>query len=655
ANRLSYVFDLRGPSYVVDTACSSSLIALHNAIEDIRLGRVETAVVGGVSMLLHPIPFIGFSRASMLSENGLCRAFDAGADGYVRSEGAVAMVLRAEDAAKRNGDHIQARMVGSGTNADGRTAGLSLPSMVAQADLLEEVYERFAIDPKRLAFVEAHGTGTRVGDPIEAEAIGRVLATRRDDPLLIGSSKTNFGHLEPASGLVGVLKAQMALANDCIPASLHFEAPNPDIRFEALNLTVAHELTPLERGAEPRAVGINSFGFGGANAHVVIEDGDPVKKPAKPARAAPLVISAASAAALKALAQASADRLEACASAPLFANAAAHTRQRHPHRAVIAPGLAKDMSAALRAVADGQSDPRVKLGEALTAAQAPVFAYSGNGSQWAGMGRTAYQNETDFRLSFDRTDRLFMSVAGWSLVTMLFSEDLEAEIERTEIAQPLLFALQVAMTEALARQGLTPAAVVGHSVGEVAAAWASGALSLGDAVRVIHARSTHQEVTRHLGGMAALLLPAEEAREAVAPFDGLEVAAVNSSRSVTISGPTATLAEFVAAARKKRWAAKRLDLDYPFHCALVDPIRDPLLASLETLNPRETTVPMVSTVTGKAVDGETLGGQYWWDNVRNPVHFSDAVSALLDEHRIFVEIGPRPVLTGYLSDAARTK
>ncbi|MEM8663526.1 MAG: type I polyketide synthase, partial [Pseudomonadota bacterium] len=491
-------------------------------------------------------------------------------------------------------------------------------------------------------------------DPIEAEAIGRILATRRSEPLLIGSSKTNFGHLEPASGLVGVLKAQVSLANDCLPASLHFETPNPDIRFDALNLRVAAEATPLPRGNGPRAAGVNSFGFGGANAHVIVEDGEAAVSAPLTHKNAPLVVSAASEAALKALAASSADALEASGDAARFANAAAHGRQRHLHRAVIAGGSLTETLNALRAVAAGKPHDAAVVGEALSAAEKPVFVYSGNGSQWAGMGRSAYQIETDFRLAFDRTDRAFMSVAGWSLVTMLFSEDLETEIERTEIAQPLLFALQVALTEALRRAGLTPAAVVGHSVGEVAAAWASGALGLADAVRVIHARSTHQEVTRHLGGMAALVLPPDEAVKAIAPFPGLELAAVNSSRSVTISGPVGALNDFAAAARKKRWAVKRLGLDYPFHCALVDPIRAPLLASLETIEPQTPETPMVSTVTGEQVDDAALGPDYWWDNVRQPVRFYDAVGKLLGDHRLFVEIGPRPVLTGYMNDAART-
>ncbi|RAH97668.1 fatty acid synthase [Acuticoccus sediminis] len=657
ANRISYVFDLRGPSYTVDTACSSSLIALHHAIEDIRLGRVETAIVGGVSLLLNHIPFIGFSRASMLSANGLCRAFDAGADGYVRSEGAVALVLRSEEAARREGDPIRARFVGSGINADGRTAGLSLPSPTAQADLLRTVYEKGGIDPAKLAFVEAHGTGTRVGDPIETNAIGTVLGQKHGDPLLIGSSKTNFGHLEPASGLVGVLKSQLALANDLLPASLHFDVPNPDIDFTGLNLSVAAEATELEPAAEPRLAGINSFGFGGANAHVVMADGDRVADAGTLKHDAPLVVSAATRAALAELATATARALDGADAAHVAShvNAAAHRRQRLAHRAVIAPGDSAAMVSALKAVAKGDDHPLAAVGEAATVAEKPVFVYSGNGSQWAGMGRAAYQGETDFRLSFDRTDRLFMSVAGWSLVTMLFSGDLETEIERTEIAQPLLFAIQVALTDALERRGVTPSAVMGHSVGEVAAAWASGALSLSDAVKVIHARSTHQEVTRHLGGMAALLLPADEAEAAIAPYQGLELAAINSSRSVTISGPTEQLATFGKAARARRWAMKRLDLDYPFHCALVEPIRGPLLQSLGAIAPRPTTIPMISTVTGEAVDGSSLDAAYWWENVRQPVIFQTGTMAALEAgHRLFVEIGPRPVLTGYLNDALRT-
>lgn len=656
ANRLSYVLDLRGPSYAVDTACSSSLIALHHAVQDIQSGRVDTAIVGGVSLLLNFVPFLGFSRAQMLSAKGLCRAFDAAADGYVRSEGALALVLKAEKSAREAGDPIRSRIIASGINADGRTPGLSLPSTTAQADLLRAVYERGAIDPNRLAFVEAHGTGTPVGDPIEAEAIGRILGQKRQDVLLMGSSKTNFGHLEPASGLVGVLKAQEALARDVLPASLHLEVPNPHIPFAELNLTVPDRATPLSeaRNGELRLAGVNSFGFGGANAHVVVADGTarPVAPASSATKPAPLMISAATADALAVLADRYRNALEHDQPQTL-ANAAAYRRDRLAHRAVIAPAASADMKAALQAVSAGQAHPLAATGEAIIHAAAPVFVYSGNGSQWAGMGRAAYQGEADFRESFERTDRLFMSAAGWSLVTTMFSSELEAEIERTEVAQPLLFALQVALTEALARQGLKPAAVVGHSVGEVAAAWAAGALSLADAVRVIHARSTHQEMTRHLGGMAALLLPADEAEAAIAGHAGLEIAAVNSPRSVTVSGPSDMLTAFGRHARSKRWAMKRLPLDYPFHCALVEPIKQPLVDALATIVPRKTSIPFVSTVTGTHADGSDLGADYWWRNVRQPVRFADAVNVALQDHTLFLEVGPRAVLTGYVSDIVR--
>ena len=655
ANRLSYAFDLSGPSYVVDTACSSSLIALHNAITDIEAGRIDTAIVGGVSMLLHPVPFIGFSQASMLSANGLCRAFDADADGYVRSEGAVALVIRAESRARANGDPIRARLLASGVNSDGRTAGLSLPSGRAQAALLRRVYGAGELEPTRLAFVEAHGTGTPIGDPIEAEALGTVLAAGRSEPLLIGSAKSNFGHLEPASGLVGVLKAQLALANDCLPASLHCGTPNPAIPFEALNLAVARAPTALPRDAGPRLAGVNSFGFGGANAHVVLEDGEPPAEALQPnTKPAPILISAASKAALRALASASADRLERAGDAALYANALAHGRARLAHRAVLAPADVATTAARLRAVAADEKADGVSVGEAAASAQQVVFLYSGNGSQWAGMGRRAYREEPDFKRAFEQVDSAFISFSGWSLVTMLSMEELESEIERTGIAQPLLFALQVALTDALRQQGLAPAAVIGHSVGEVAAAWASGALTLHDAVGVIHARSTHQEVTRHLGGMAALLLPAEAAQAAIAPFAGLELAAINSERSVTISGPNESLHAFTAAAKANSWTMRRLNLDYPFHCALVDPIRDPLVAALAEVKPQPSRTAMVSTVTGEVIAGEKLGARYWWDNVRLPVRFADAVRSALETSHLFVEIGPRPVLTTYVRDVARS-
>ena len=311
ANRISYIYDLRGPSFTVDTACSSSLVALHEALEAVRAGHIDTAVVCGVNLLLSPFAFMGFSRASMLSPAGLCRAFDADGEGYVRSEGAVSIVIRAADVARADGDKIRGMLVASGINSDGRTVGLSLPSPESQAVLLDEVYRDFEIDPDSLAFIEAHGTGTRVGDPAEAEALGRILGQKRGDLLPIGSVKTNIGHLEPASGLAGLLKAQLALENDILPPSLHFDTPNPDIDFDDLNLQVVTEATPIARSGAPRYAGVNSFGFGGTNAHVVLRDPDPaVADRVTPDERAPLVLSAQSEEALADLAQSYRDRID---------------------------------------------------------------------------------------------------------------------------------------------------------------------------------------------------------------------------------------------------------------------------------------------------------------------------------------------------------
>lgn len=657
SNRISYVFDLKGPSFTVDTACSSSIVALHEALEAMRTGRIDTAIVGGVNMLLSPFAFVGFSRASMLSPTGLCRAFDADGDGYVRSEGAVVFVLRTVEAAQAAGDPIRGVLVGSGINSDGRTNGLSLPSAGQQAALLRHVYDRFEIDPAALAYVEAHGTGTRVGDPAEATALGEVLGARRGERLPIGSVKTNIGHLEAASGMAGLLKAQLVLEKRLVPPSLHFNTPNPDIPFDDLNIEVVTRGRALPDTGAPLYVGINSFGFGGANAHAVLRQPamHEAGRPAVPARVAPLVLSAQSPEALRTLATTYRDRIAAGdgTEAARIANAAAHRRERLDHR-VVALGATPDaIAGALDSFLAGTRATDHVAGKAASRSAPVAFVFSGNGSQWAGMGRAAYQGDAGFRAAFDAVTRLFIRVGGWSLLTTLFSPDLENDIERTEIAQPLLFAVQVATVEALAQRGLKPDMVAGHSVGEVAAAWAAGALPLEAAVFLIHVRSTQQEVTRHLGGMAALLVSATDARAAIAEgnYSYLELAADNSPRSVTLSGTNEQLADFAKEAKKKRWAFRKLKLDYPFHCALIDPIRQPLTDALATLQPRDTQLPFISSVTGGRLEGKALNADYWWQNVRKPVLFRPAIEALAElGAKVFVEIGPKPVLQTYVTD-----
>jgi acyl transferase domain-containing protein/NADPH:quinone reductase-like Zn-dependent oxidoreductase/NAD(P)-dependent dehydrogenase (short-subunit alcohol dehydrogenase family)/acyl carrier protein len=660
SNRISYIYDLRGPSFTVDTACSSSLVALHEAVSALESGQIDTAIVCGVSMLLSPFSFVGFSRASMLSPTGLCQAFDANGDGYVRSEGGVVLVLQSSRVARANGTRVHGRILASGINADGRTVGLSLPSPYAQAALLAEMYGAGGVDPNALAFVEAHGTGTRVGDPAEAEALGTVIGQKRDEVLHIGSVKTNVGHLEPVSGLVGLLKSLLALEHNELPRSLHFNTPNPDIAFEELNLKVASEPVALKTSDKPRLAGINSFGFGGTNAHVVIADGDRDTAPATAEALrldTPLVLSARGKAALGQLARRYHEALEGASDgkAAQIAASAAYTRDLLGDRLVVLGATADERRRVLETFLADETCPNLVQGSSVKGEQKVGFVFSGNGSQWAGMGRDAYQKDTAFQQAFERVDRKFMGLGGWSLLTTLFSEDLENEIERTEIAQPLLFAVQVALVEALAKRGLRPSAVAGHSVGEVAAAWCSGALTLDQAVKVIHARSTRQEVIRDLGTMAALLLSAQDAQAAIneAGFPRIELAAINSPRSVTISGPVESLDAFGKYARKKRWAMKKLNLAYPFHCALVEPIREPLLAALDGVVPRQSDIPFYSTVDPDKRD-VALDPDYWWRNVRQPVLFSSAIEAMAaDGISVFLEIGPRPVLGTYMTDVLR--
>lgn len=655
SNRISYQLDLKGPSFTVDTACSSSIVALNQACEAIAAGVIDTAIVAGVNILGTPFPFGGFSRAFMLSGTGRCRAFDADGDGYVRGEGAVAIVIQSAEAARRANRLVRADIAGWGTNSDGRTVGLSMPSSESQFRLLQEIYQRFDLDPNDLAFVEAHGTGTRVGDPAEANAIGKSLALRRDAPLLIGSVKTNIGHLEPASGMAGLLKALLSLENRVLPASLHFRQPNPDIPFDELNLQVAataHKLDDERR----RLAGINSFGFGGSNAHVVLRRRELDQPSAAAAdRPAPLMISARSPEALRAVAA----RMSSAMSRPdapsvaAFANAAAYRRDHLEHRAIVLPASSEAMLESLADVAAGRSPKTVQFGKANPGRGKIAFAFSGNGSQWVGMGRAAYRNNESFRQALQQVDRIFSGFADWSLIDMLHSEELERLLPTASIAQALLFAVQVGVVEALRELGIEPGIVFGHSAGEVAAAWASGALTLEQAIGVIHSRSTCQETGRGKGGMAAVIVtPAEaEALFAREEYAGLEIAAINTGRSLTITGAHEPLNLFLKQARKKRWAARRLEVDYAYHSYFTDPVEAELMASLRDMSCKPSAIPFVSSVYGEVVRGDRLDANYWWKNIRCTVNFKAAVEAALAfEPGLILEIGPAPVLTGYMSD-----
>ena len=657
ANRLSYNLDLHGPSFTVDTACSSSLVALSQAADAIRSGAIETAIVGGVNLLLSPFSFVGFSRASMLSPTGRCRPFDAAADGYVRAEGAIVLVLRSMAAARKAGNRIHASIIGSGVGQDGRTTGLSLPSAESQRRLLEHVYGTFGIDPSELAFVEAHGTGTRVGDPMEADALGKGLAQRRSQPLPIGSVKSNIGHLEPASGLAGVLKSILALNHGILPATLHQATPSPDIPFDELNLHVVDRNWALPERRGPSLAGVNSFGFGGTNAHVVLRGEDTTVTVAHPrgeASPPPLLLSAHAAEVLPAVARAHLDawptdkRLVGD-----FISAAAHLRDALPHRAIVRGRTQAELKHHLEQHATGEASPAVLTGTSLGHDLPIAFVFAGNGAQWAGMGRAAWHGNARFREALQELDGHFLKRQKTSLVDLLFADDLAPRLRRATYAQPLLLALQVAIVRSLEAVGVTPLATLGHSVGEIAAAWCAGALSIEQAIDVVIARSRHQEAVRGSGAMAALMLGERETRRFLKSINtpGVDVAAINSWRSVTVSGPVDQIDQVLALASEKRIGGRRLDLDYPFHSALVDPVRGPLLRELKGLRSHKPRKQFVSSVAGS---GDDLGPEHWWRNVREPVQFEAGVNRLLEQGlRVFVEIGPKPILASYLRDGLR--
>ncbi len=666
ANRVSYAFDLRGPSLTVDTACSSSMVALHMACEALRRKECSQALVGGVNVLLSPLPFIGFSRAHMLSPAGRCKVFDASADGYVRAEGAGAILIKPLSQARKDKDTVLALIAGTGVNSDGRTTGLALPNKKAQMALLREVYERFDLDLDHLAYVEAHGTGTAAGDPIEASAVGEVLGKplQGKRPLLVGSVKSNIGHLEPASGMAGLLKVLLVLQKGVIPPNLHFSTPNPAIDFKALNLAVPTRATRLPLRGKEALVSVNSFGFGGTNAHAVLQKAPPARRPAgapsgKPLP--PLLLSAASEKSLRARALSLAEHLEGADAARCRDTALtlALCRDHLRCRAVVEAVRPEQLPRQLKKLASDAPPKAVPIAAGVGENCRGAFAFSGNGCQWAGMGRALLAESVPFAAAVEEVDALLRPLreplGAAPIIEMLRSSEKHAGVlGRTENAQPLLFAVQVGLVRALTEKGITPDAVFGHSVGEVAAAWACGALDLKDACTVVHFRSLLQAPLRGTGQMAVTSMAEAEARELLAPYDGrVEITAVNAARALTLAGDTDAVADFLQKCKKLRVTAKMLDLPYPFHTRRMEDLKEDLLGALRDIRPREARIPFLSTALPEAKN-TLLDAGYWWNNLRNPVQFALAGQKALELGcRIFLEIGPHRVLGGYLQETVK--
>lgn len=657
ANRLSYFFDLHGPSMAVDTACSSSLVALHQACRALRSGEIPVALVGGISLLMHPYSFIGFSHASMLSARGHCRPFDAEADGYVRAEGGAVLLLKPLRAALEDGDRVHALILSSGVNADGtRKSGLTIPSREAQSELMREVLERSGLEADDLDFIEAHGTGTPVGDPVEVASIGEVYGSRRTTPIPISSVKANFGHLEPASGMAGLVKAILSLKKGALPPVPFAFTPNPRIDFDGCNVQCPVAGLRL-RSDVPRAAGVNSFGFGGVNAHIILQS-VPETAPQVSFSAQdvpPLLLSARSDAALRELAAAYAQHMATSDAAYYdMAYTAAFHRERLEKRLFLAAETVADIAPALQAFAEGQQPVSIVTESVLPEKSGIAFIYTGNGAQWVGMGRALYAESSTFRHVVDDLDQRLRPLANFSLVDVLLHGD-DGCLDDTTVSQPLLFAVQLGVTRLLEEQGVRPQAVAGHSVGEIAAAWAAGALTLDQAIQVIYARSHTQGQTRGLGRMAAAGLSADAAMDLIRRLgleETLEIAGINSPGNITLSGSLEALLTFRDEAQQQNAFFRLLELDYAFHSRKMEGVREALADRLKELRPcRTSDVVFVSSVTGEVTEAEALDGEYWWHNVRRPVNFSGAIQKLAAcGFRIFVEIGPHAILQRYIRE-----
>ncbi|MEU6350701.1 SDR family NAD(P)-dependent oxidoreductase [Streptomyces sp. NPDC047072] len=649
SNRISYVLDLHGPSMTIDTACSSSLVAIHQAVRALSTGECDVAVAGGVNAMLHPESFVVMCKGRLLAADGRSKAFDASADGYGRGEGAGAIVLKPVEHALRDGDRIYAVIRGSGSNQDGRTNGITVPNPHAQADLARQVSADAGIDPCRIGYVEAHGTGTAVGDPIEMAALGAAFGAveGRNQPLLVGSVKAAIGHLEAAAGVASVIKSALVVHHGTVVPQAWLEKLNPAIPFEEHNLRVATETVPLPTENGEGFVAVNGFGYGGTNAHIILGTAPTasVRAPSRPTVNV-LPISAASPEALGELAarlrdsvDENGDRLDE------IRDAAWYRRAHHDYRTAIPFRAAGDLDAALQGiVAEGGKGATRTM---VPSGTKPVFVFSGMGPQWWRMGRDLLLADGPFTQTARRIDEEFQALAGWSLIEEMMRDETESRVTRTEIAQPANFLVQAGLVAELAELGVRPAAVVGHSVGEVASAYVSGALSLRDALTVSFHRARLQATTAGTGSMLAVGITEAEARHLVFVEEGVDIAAVNGPASVTLAGDTETLVRLRQDLTDIGKFARMLTVEVPYHSKLLDPMLPELDRVLSELSPNQPDMPLYSTVTGSRISDEALGAAYWRRNVRDRVRFADAIRTMIDDgHRLFLEVGPHPVLQG---------
>ncbi|MFB9582949.1 type I polyketide synthase [Streptomyces goshikiensis] len=663
ANRLSYLLGLRGPSLAVDSAQSSSLVAVHLACESLRRGESDLAIVGGVSLILAENSTAGMELMGALSPDGRCYTFDARANGYVRGEGGACVVLKPLDRALADGDRVHCVIRGSAVNNDGGGSTLTTPHREAQEAVLRAAYERSGVGPDQVSYVELHGTGTPAGDPIEAAALGAVLGTARgrSTPLSVGSAKTNVGHLEAAAGLVGFVKAALCVREGVVPPSLNHATPNPAIPMDRLNLRVPTRLGTWPQPDEQatgrlRLAGVSSFGMGGTNAHVVVEEA-PVPEEGEfvgdaPLAVVPVVVSGRSAGVVAELAS----RMGGVAGSGRLVDvgwSSVVSRSVFEHRSVVLAENATELNTGLDALAAGVVSPGVVSGVVSGEGGRSVFVFPGAGAKWSGMAARLWAESVVFAESMARCEAAFEGLVDWRLADVLCDE---AALEREDVAQPASFAVMVSLAELWRSLGVVPDAVVGHSQGEIAAAVVAGGLSLEDGARAVVFRSRVAEEVLSGGGIASVRLSRAEVEERLAGGGGgLSVAVVNAPSSTVVAGELGELERFVAACEAEGVRARRLEFGYASHSVFVEPARGRLLEALADVRPVSGEIPFYSTVEAAVIDTASLDAGYWFGNLRRPVRFQETVEQLLaDGFRVFVECGAHPVLTAAVQETAES-
>ncbi|NYV74739.1 SDR family NAD(P)-dependent oxidoreductase [Streptomyces sp. UH6] len=654
SGRVAYSFGLNGPAVTVDTACSSSLVALHLACQSLRKDECSMAIVGGVTVMANAGAFTEFSRQRGLSTSGRCKAFSADADGTGWGEGVGMFLVERLSDARKAGRRVLAVIRGSAMNQDGASNGLTAPNGPSQQRVIRAALEDAGLSTAQIDMVEAHGTGTKLGDPIEAQALHAVFGKSRPEgrPLWLGSVKSNIGHTQAAAGAAGLVKTVMALQHGAMPPTLHVERPSEHVDWSAGELGLVTELTRWPETGAPRRAGVSSFGVSGTNAHIIVEQAPPEEPaeqddaPAPTTSVVPWVLSAKSEQALKAQAERLLAHLGENPGVPVadIGYSLALTRSRFEHRAAVVATGRNDFEAALASIATGTPVPAVVSGVAGRGTR-PVFVFPGQGAQWVGMAVELLESSPVFAARMAECAAALAPHIDWSLLDVVRSGE---GLERVDVVQPVLWAVMVSLAELWRSYGVQPAAVIGHSQGEIAAAAVAGILSLEDAAKVVALRSRAITALAGLGGMVSIAQPASWVRDTITAWDGrISVAAVNGPSSTVVSGDVDALDELIAACEDAGVRARKVDVDYASHSAHVEAIQEELASLLDGITPQQGGTPLYSSLTGRLLDGDetAMDGGYWYDNLRNTVEFEDATrAALADGHTVFIEVSPHPVL-----------